>query len=163
MAFKPIAITSTSGAQLRLAYDATHYTNLTTNSGGDLTIAPTGGDTTVTGTLTISSTLTVTGAGTFSSTLTAANNFGVAATKKLYLDGVPLTGDTYIYESSANVIDIYAGAANIIKLGSALVTVLSGADLKLGVAAAAAIAVASTHKLKIIDSAGATYYLLATT
>ena len=55
MALTPLALTRTSGAQLRLAYDATNYADFTTSSGGDLTIAPQGGDTTVTGTLTISS------------------------------------------------------------------------------------------------------------
>lgn len=51
MAFKPIACTSTTGAQFRAAYNASNYTNLTTDSSGDFTIAPTGGDTIVTGTL----------------------------------------------------------------------------------------------------------------
>ncbi|WP_321377082.1 hypothetical protein [Trichococcus shcherbakoviae] len=44
--------------QARLSYDSTHYTSFTVGSGGDLTIAPSGGDTNITGTLTASSTVT---------------------------------------------------------------------------------------------------------
>lgn len=59
MAFKPAVFTSTSGPQLRLAYDPTNYTNFATGSGGDLTIAPTGGDTAITGKLAVSADVTV--------------------------------------------------------------------------------------------------------
>lgn len=48
--------------QLRLNYDVSNYTSFTINSSGDLIIAPSGGDTTITGTLTTSSTLTTQGA-----------------------------------------------------------------------------------------------------
>lgn len=65
------------------------------------------------------------GAVTASSTLTVANNVGLAATKKLYLDGVALTGDTYISESSANVLSLYSGGVES-KLTSGVLTV-SGA------------------------------------
>ncbi len=72
------------------------------------------------------------GAITASSTLTVANNVGLAATKKLYLDGVAMTGDTYISESAANVLDLYAGGANTLRLNATGATVaglltLSGA------------------------------------
>ena len=45
--------------QLRMAYDATNYTDWTVSSGGDLTVAPSGGDFTFTGTVDISGTTTV--------------------------------------------------------------------------------------------------------
>lgn len=48
--------------QLRLSYDASNYSSFTTSSGGDLTIAPSGGDTSITGTLGISGDLTASGA-----------------------------------------------------------------------------------------------------
>jgi hypothetical protein len=64
----PLILTHTTEKQLRLRYDATNYADFTTGSTGDLTIAPTGADTAVTGRMSISSTLTVTGAFTASST-----------------------------------------------------------------------------------------------
>lgn len=51
------SITSTATTeQLRLAYDGSNYSSFTINSGGDLTIAPSGGDSYVTGNLRISGT-----------------------------------------------------------------------------------------------------------
>ena len=47
--------------QLRLGFDALNFSSFTVSSGGDLTIAPTGNDTNVTGDLTISGDLTVSG------------------------------------------------------------------------------------------------------
>lgn len=89
-------------------------------------------------------------------------DFILATTKFLYLDGSSgAGGDTYITESSSNIIDLYTGGSNILKLSSTLLTILSGADLKLGVAAAAAAAVVSTHKLAVKDNTGTVYYLLA--
>lgn len=41
---------------------------------------------------------------------------GMAAAQKFYLDGVALTGDTYLTESSANVFDFYAGGVNALRL-----------------------------------------------
>jgi hypothetical protein len=46
--------------QLRLSYDAANYASFTTSSGGDLTITPTGADTTITGDLIIASNGTTT-------------------------------------------------------------------------------------------------------
>lgn len=46
-------------------------------------------------------------------TFTAAGDVGMAATKKLYFDGVAMSGDTYITESSADLISVYAGGVEI--------------------------------------------------
>lgn len=46
--------------QLRTSYDSSNYASYTVSSGGDLTIAPSGGDTTITGTLTVSKVLATT-------------------------------------------------------------------------------------------------------
>lgn len=46
-------ITTLTTEQMRLRYDASNYVSWTVSSGGDLTIAPSGGDTGLTGTLTI--------------------------------------------------------------------------------------------------------------
>ena len=54
--------------------------------------------------------LTVAGA------LTATGSVGLAATQKLYLDGVAINGNTYIVESAANVMDLYAGGAKTLSL-----------------------------------------------
>ncbi len=52
----PLAILNSLGTteQLRLSYDASNYSSFTTSSGGDLTVAPTGGDSNITGTLDVS-------------------------------------------------------------------------------------------------------------
>jgi len=47
--------------QLRLGYDVTNRASFTVNSSGDLTIAPTGGNTSITGTLDVSGDVTSTG------------------------------------------------------------------------------------------------------
>lgn len=58
--------------QLRLGYDAANYASFTTSSGGDLTIAPSGGDTTVTGNFTITGTCTGCGGSSTLNGITAA-------------------------------------------------------------------------------------------
>jgi len=46
------------------------------------------------------------------------NAASVAALSKIYLDGVAATGDTYLVESSANVLDAYAGGVKALSLTS---------------------------------------------
>lgn len=46
-------------------------------------------------------------------------NIGIGATKRLYLDGVALTGDTYLGESSANVLQFTTGGSLAMQLSSA--------------------------------------------
>lgn len=46
-----LILTNTAAAQARLAYNASNYTDLTTGSTGNLTITPSGGTVTITGTL----------------------------------------------------------------------------------------------------------------
>lgn len=83
--------------------------------------------------------------------------------QKLILDGLAAAdAEEYLIRPSAGVLDIYAGDDLALRLTDTLLTILSGADLKLGVAAAAAVAVASTHKVAVKDNTGTTYYLLAT-
>ncbi|PIT90557.1 MAG: hypothetical protein COU22_01495, partial [Candidatus Komeilibacteria bacterium CG10_big_fil_rev_8_21_14_0_10_41_13] len=53
---------------MRLGYDSSNYTSFTTGSTGDLTIAPSGGDTNITGNLTVSGTQTFTGASSLATT-----------------------------------------------------------------------------------------------
>lgn len=60
--------------------------------------------------------VTITGA------LTATLDVGLVATKKIYLDGVARTGNTYIYESSADTFDLYVGGTNTIKSTASLIT-----------------------------------------
>ncbi len=57
--------------------------------------------------------------------------FALGATNKLYLDGVAGTGDTYITESSANILDLYAGGTKTLSLaasGAAVTGTLSATD-----------------------------------
>jgi hypothetical protein len=57
--------------------------------------------------------------------LTTNSDLGMASTKKIYLDGVARTGDTYLFESAANVFDLYVGTVNTIKSTNSLVTLPS--------------------------------------
>lgn len=41
-------------------------------------------------------------------------NIGIGATARLYLDGVAGTGDTYIAETSANILRLYAGGTDVV-------------------------------------------------
>jgi len=50
----------------------------------------------------------------------------LAATKKLRLDGAA-TGDTYLSESSANIVDLYAGGINQLKATATALTLFGGA------------------------------------
>lgn len=56
--------------------------------------------------------------------LTTGGDIAMAATKKLYFDGVAASGDTYITESSANVLDLYAGGSKELSLTATGATVL---------------------------------------
>lgn len=55
--------------------------------------------------------------------ITAGGNVAIDPLKKLFLDGVAATGDTYLLESSANVLDAYVGGANALKLTATTATV----------------------------------------
>jgi hypothetical protein len=63
-------ITTLTTEQMRLRYDASNYASFTVSSGGDLTIAPSGNDTTLTSTLTVNAGTTA-AAGTISSGVSA--------------------------------------------------------------------------------------------
>lgn len=49
-------------------------------------------------------------------------NVGILPTTQFNLDGVAATGDTYITESSANVLDLYTAGTNILRLTSTSAT-----------------------------------------
>lgn len=42
--------------------------------------------------------------------VSSAGNIGLVSGAKIYLDGIAGTGDTYLLESAANVVDVYTGA-----------------------------------------------------
>lgn len=65
------------------------------------------------------------GTNAFTATNTFADTVALAATKKLYLDGVAMSGDTYITESSANVMDLYAGGTKTVSLSSTTATIVA--------------------------------------
>lgn len=56
--------------------------------------------------------------------VTNGGNLALAALGKLYLDGVTAAGDTYIVESAANTMDLYAGGAKELSLTATGATVL---------------------------------------
>lgn len=45
-----------------------------------------------------------------------SGDFGVNSGKKIYLDGINCAGDTYLVESSANVVDIYVGGVMALRI-----------------------------------------------
>jgi len=87
--------------QLRLSYltDPTKYTSLTVNSGGDLTIAPSGGDTNITGNLTVSGTQTFTGASSLATTTIMATG-----TNPVLTVGQGGTGDIVQFKDGNNIV-----------------------------------------------------------
>ncbi len=89
--------------QLRLSYDSTHYASWTTNSSGNLTIAPSGGTTAITGAMTIGSS----GQATITSGGYAQLGWGTASTP------------AFSFSSAANYGIYYAsGAVRISAAGS---------------------------------------------
>jgi hypothetical protein len=61
--------------------------------------------------------------------LTSGGNLALAATARLYLDGVSGTGDTYLTESSSNVISTYTGGVNSFGVNSDGPFVIAGKKL----------------------------------
>lgn len=61
----------------------------------------------------------------FTSTNTFAENVALAATKKLFLDGVGMAGDTYVQESAGNVLSLLSGGIEA-KFTSGVLTVSGG-------------------------------------
>jgi hypothetical protein len=122
----PLILTHTTEKQLRLRYDATNYADFTVSSTGDLTIAPTGGDTSITGTLAVSSTLAVTGAATFSNFLKAT---GTGLTTSLRLENTTATTGKrwHLYSLDNGTFGLYDDTA-----GAYALQVSSGRALLIG-------------------------------
>ena len=59
-----------------------------------------------------------TGVATFASDIKVSSNIGIDATKRIYLDGVALTGDTYFAETSANTVAFTTGGSIALTLTS---------------------------------------------
>lgn len=81
-------------------------------------------------------------AGFTGTSITLSADSSIAATKKFFLDG---GGDSYLIETSANQIDIFAGAVNTIRTTTSVVSILS-ADFQIPAA-----------KKLFIDGGGDTY------
>lgn len=75
----------------------------------------------------------------------ATGDFGIPAARKFYLDGTALSGDSYIYEPSANVPTIVAGGVGALEVRSTYVHV-NGVD-----------AVVDATKKFYLDGGGNTY------
>lgn len=81
---------STTGPQFKVGYNTTNRVDFTVSSGGDLTIAPTGGDVNITGNLAISGTFS-TASLSLSSTLSVAGRTSLAAIARITGLGTPAT------------------------------------------------------------------------
>lgn len=71
--------------------------------------------------------------GTSKFSLVAAGNIGVTAGLKFNFDGTAATGDTYIYESAANVLDFFVGAAKAISLTATTAAFVGAISTPLGI------------------------------
>jgi hypothetical protein len=108
--------------------------NATNFLSAQLAAADLSNGTTGSGSVVLSASPTLTGTlgaanGAFTGTLTAADNFGIAATKRLYLDGVALTGDTYLTEGAANRIDAVVAGGTVLQLSSTTLTLTNSTNL----------------------------------
>lgn len=120
MALNPIAPTSTSGAQVRAAYNASNYTDVTTDASGNVTITPSGGAATIAGSVAISGALTAVTSITM--TQTAASNrtiFGTRTDAQVTIGGgtsanggsIQLFGSAYTNFAGAIYYDAYTTGA----------------------------------------------------
>jgi hypothetical protein len=69
--------------------------------------------------------------------LGASGDVGIVATKKLFIDGVALAGNTYLTESSADVFDIFAGGTNSLRITPTGISIPDGNTLYFGGSATA--------------------------
>lgn len=93
-------------------------------------------------------------------TRVTSTGLALAATGKLYFDGVAATGDTYIVESAANELNIFAGGTNGIRATSTTVQIggapsllvsLSTNNTKIGASTATRATNEGTNHLDIFD------------
>lgn len=136
--------TTATGSGSPVRATAPTLTTVTVSGGG---IAVTG-NSTITGTLGGLTGLTVASGG----VTVTAGDAKIAATAKLYLDG---GGDTYIVESTANIMSLFGGGVELLKLGvpvstSTVLVTASGVGIKIGAATGRA-TTEGTNKLDIFD------------
>lgn len=134
--------------QLRLGYNAANYAAFTVSSGGDLTVAPSGGDTTVTGTLTVSGYLALAGL-----TLSTGTVFNAAAT----LASLVGDGTNYILSRQGVTIPFITSSYTGSLTGNDLSTTI---DLTSGVSVTGATAGnnrGAITRMTVTGSGGATY------
>ena len=113
-----LAITSTTADQFKVLYDANNYSLLNVSATGDLEIETVGAGTTDSDiTLNADGDIIMDAAG-GDVTITSAD-VSVAATKKIYLDG---GNDTYLLETSADILDIYVGGDKMLSLDESVDT-----------------------------------------
>lgn len=93
------------GSSANNAAPDTELLRLVATTGAAMFAGPVSGITTLAGTGAVSGFTSAT----FSGVLSTTSSLAVAATQKVYLDGVAASGDTYIVESAANQMDVVAG------------------------------------------------------
>jgi hypothetical protein len=106
-----LVLTNTAAAPLRARYNATNYADFTVSATGDLTIAPTGGDTSITGTL------AVTGPATFNGAVLVID--GSASSP-----GVRFTGESGVgvYRHAAGTLGLAASGVSVARFTTSLAT-----------------------------------------
>jgi hypothetical protein len=106
-----LVLTNTAAAPLRARYNATNYADFTVSATGDLTIAPTGGDTSITGTLAVSASASFSGA--------VLVIDGSASSP-----GVRFTGEagTGVYRHAAGTLGLAASGVSVARFTTSLAT-----------------------------------------
>lgn len=159
---------TTSLAGVAITAGAASFTTLAAS--GNLTVgASTFVVTAATGAVSTSGSLAITGALTGVTTAALSGALTIGDTLNLKTAGAAgyLSWDgsdnTVFRAATGKTLSMGGNNAGQLLLSDGLVTVVSGADFKLGAAASASVATASTHKIAIKDNTGTTYYALVTT
>jgi len=155
-----------NAAGMSFLVDAAGPITFATNSALAMTIAS-GGAVTIPGTLGVTGAITgasYSGGAISGTTVTASTNLGIAATTKIYLDGVAMTGNTYISETAADIMSFVAGNATSLQIRDGCIALIDGITAPAAVLGFAHIFVdTSDGDLKVRFGDGTTKVLAADT
>jgi hypothetical protein len=155
-------VLDTGGAQFRVGYNSTNYAELSVSSTGDLTIAPTGGDTSITGNLSVSG--QVTGTVKFGTSVTT----GSSTDELILRNAKALRSVTSSGTTTQELISLSAGDALLIGggySGTSLIVIPSRAAASLPAAGAATngvLALDSTNNRIVFYVGGTRQYVTGT-
>ena len=148
-----LSILEATNAQLSLHYDGDSYATFTTGSGGDITIVPSGGDATITGTLTVSGALTGNGsilvgvAGALDAAAATALSIGTSTATSIEIGDTTIVTNVQGPLTAAEAVTITgaltANASVLVGMAGALDSATAGA-LSIGTSTATSIQIGDT-------------------